>query len=79
MTMLTGRNDFKFTFTIKENNKDKVISNAFITLIEWLEGGLRKTTSSSNNNSPCNKTNQSYNAMRMLSHIETYIEKQVIL
>jgi hypothetical protein len=73
MTMLTGRNDFKFTFTIKEKNKDKVIDKAFITLIKWLEGDLMKKTDLSNN------SNKKPNAMRMLSHIETYIEKQVIL
>ena len=79
MTMLTGRNDFKFIFTIKESYKEKIIPNAFVTLIEWLEGELRKTTKASNNNHPCNKIDQSHNAMRMLSHIETYIERYVQL
>ena len=81
MTMLSGRNDFKFTFTIKENyfdpnNQARIIPDAFIALIEWLEGKLLEETTTL---SIANQENQKYNAMRMLSHVETYIEKQVIL
>ena len=74
VTMLPGRNDFKITFTTHDAFKDKVINNVFIDIINWLEGGtvpkvIKKVGA---------KEREQYDAMRMLSHLETYIERHVI-
>jgi hypothetical protein len=67
ITMIPGRNDFSFKFTVKKDaffmkNKEKYpnryIKNAYFKIIDWLD-----------------KNEESKSAMRMLSHIETHIGK----
>jgi hypothetical protein len=74
VTMLPGRNDFKITFTTHDSFKDKTINNVFIDIINWLEGG---TVPKKVKEAGATKREQ-YDAMRMLSHLETYIERRVI-
>jgi ABC-type antimicrobial peptide transport system permease subunit len=72
ITMIPGRNDFSFKLIVKndaffkEKYPNRQIKDAYFKIIDWLDQDQEK-----------NKNKESKSAMRMLSHIETYIGKVI--